>query len=52
MMLHRHFDGSLDRENMTKQEDVSKEDKFVSEVFPPEEAEEAPKRRGRPKKSA
>ncbi len=62
MMLHRHFEEDKKRnENMTTLKDVSPKAQFVSEVFPPEaeaeedtpeaEAEEAPKRRGRPKKS-
>lgn len=60
MMLHRHFEDDKKRqENMTKLKDVTPKE-FVSDVFPPEEeevsppeeeVEEAPKRRGRPKKS-
>jgi len=52
MMLHRHFEDEKKRqENMTKAKDVTAK-AFVSEVFPPEEeAEDAPKRRGRQKKS-
>ena len=53
MMLHRHFEDDKKRkENMTTSKDVTPKAQFVSEVFPPdEEAEEAPKRRGRPKKT-
>ena len=46
MMLHRHFE-EKPSENMTKLSDVTpgaKKD-FVSEIFPPEKTEEAPKRR-------
>lgn len=46
MMLHRHFEKEQ-AESMTKLEDVNKTEEFVSEIFPPDEA---PKRRGRPKK--
>ena len=53
MMLHRHFEGQ-NNENITTLADVTptaKEEKFVSEVFPPDEKPvEAPKKRGRPKK--
>lgn len=53
MMLHRHFEQGRP-ENMTTLADLTsgaKEEKeFVSEIFPPEEPVEAPKRRGRPKK--
>lgn len=52
MMLHRHFEREK-LNNMTTLADVSpKEERedFVSEVFPPVQ-EEAPKRRGRPKKN-
>jgi hypothetical protein len=51
MMLHRHFEAEKDYKNMTKLADVTphEEEKFVSEVFPPDEG--APKRRGRPKKT-
>ena len=52
MMLHRHFEAEKNKnENVTTLADVtakSKEDEFVSEIFPPEDA---PKRRGRPKKT-
>ena len=51
MMLHRHFEAERDK-NITTSEDVTPKERFVSEVFPPDvEAEEAPKRRGRPKKN-
>ena len=51
MMLHRHFEAEKDK-NITTLEDVTPKEKYVSEVFPPvEDAEEAPKRRGRPKKT-
>ena len=43
MMLHRHFEDKKD-ENLTKLEDVTPKE-FVSEVFPPEEPVEAPKKR-------
>ena len=49
MMLHRHFEAEKEN-NITKLEDLAPREKFVSEVFPPEEPMEAPKRRGRPKK--
>lgn len=50
MMLHRHFEAEREREKMTKTADLTPhEEEFVSEVFPPDE--EAPKRRGRPKKA-
>lgn len=50
MMLHRHFEADKEYKNMTKLADVTPhKEEFVSEVFPPDE--EAPKRRGRPKKS-
>lgn len=50
MMLHRHFEQGHNK-NMTTLKDVTPHEKeeFVSEVFPPDE--EAPKRRGRPKKT-
>ena len=60
MMLHRHFEAERNRENMTTLKDVTPnvqrerevQKEFVSEVFPPEEeTSEAPKRRGRPRKS-
>lgn len=45
MMLHRHFE-EKPSENMTKLSDVTPGAKeFVSEIFPPEKTEEAPKRR-------
>lgn len=47
MMLHRHFEKEKE-ENMTKSEDLGKQEEFVSDIFPPNEA---PKRRGRPKKN-
>lgn len=52
MMLHRHFEAEKSK-NMTKLSDVTPTAKkeFVSEIFPPEEPVEAPKRRGRQKKS-
>lgn len=54
MMLHRHFEGQKS-ENITTFADVTpkaKEKQFVSEVFPPnEEPVEAPKKRGRTKKT-
>lgn len=47
MMLHRHFEAEKDK-NITKLKDVTPTaEEYVSDVFPPEEA---PKRRGRPKK--
>lgn len=51
-MLHRHFEREKEK-NITKSQDT---EPFVSAIFPPEktennEAEEAPKKRGRPKKS-
>lgn len=51
MMLHRHFEAEQNK-NVTKFEDVTPH--FVSDVFPPDEADEvveAPKKRGRPKKT-
>ena len=50
MMLHRHFEAERDR-NITTLADVTPKEKFVSEVFPPDDEKEAPKRRGRPKKN-
>lgn len=48
MMLHRHFEKE-NEQNMTTLKDVTQNDEeYVSEIFPPEEA---PKRRGRPKKN-
>lgn len=50
MMLHRHFEVQKN-ENITTLEDVTPK-AYVSEVFPPdEEPVEAPKKRGRPKKT-
>lgn len=48
MMLHRHFEKE-NNEQMTTLADVSKEKEegYKSVIFPPDEA---PKRRGRPKK--
>lgn len=55
MMLHRHFEEN-NNPNLTTLADVTPHrEKFVSEVFPPEEgaSEEKPKRKGgRPKKTA
>lgn len=50
MMLHRHFETEKEK-NITKLEDVAPKEEFVSEVFPPDDPVEAPKRRGRPKKT-
>lgn len=53
MMLHRHFENERN-ENITRLKDVTpggRNDEFVSEVFPPDEVAEEPKKRGRPKKS-
>ena len=53
MMLHRHFEAEANREGMTTLADLTKEkqnEAFVSEVFPPDEKTEKPKR-GRPKKT-
>lgn len=53
MMLHRHFENAQSK-NITKLEDVTpKAEKFVSEVFPPDEESpvEAPKRKPRTKKT-
>lgn len=53
MMLHRHFENEKSK-NMTTLADVTPgaEKEYVSEVFPPdEEPVEAPKKRGRPKKT-
>lgn len=50
MMLHRHFEAEKNK-NITKLEDVTPKEEFVSEVFPPDEPAEAPKRRGRPRKN-
>ena len=47
MMLHRHFEGDIDTENMTTTESMTQEDEFVSEVFPPDEDKP---RRGRKRK--
>ena len=52
MMLHRHFEQENQREGMTTLDDLTSKPKFGSEVFPPEEvANEAPKKRGRAKKT-
>ena len=53
MMLHRHFEEDKKRkEHLTTKKDVTPNLGFVSDVFPPEEeTEEAPKRRGRTKKT-
>lgn len=52
MMLHRHFETEKEK-NITKLEDVTPKEEFVSEVFPPEEVPvEAPKKRSRAKKTA
>ena len=53
MMLHRHFEEKGKQQNITTLADVTPKAKkeFVSEVFPPDEPAEAPKRRGRAKKS-
>ena len=54
MMLHRHFEKER-HENMTTLADLTsaaKEEEFVSEIFPPEEPVEAPKKRGRKPKTA
>ncbi len=53
MMLHRHYEEQeKGQKNMTTLSDVKpKKAEFVSEVFPPDETVEAPKRKGRPKKS-
>ena len=48
MMLHRHFENESKKENMTKLSDVSRSEEgedFVSEIFPPDEDAERPKRR-------
>lgn len=51
MMLHRHFDKETPVESMTKLSDMNQTDKeFVSDIFPPEEQTEQPKR-GRKKKT-
>lgn len=51
MMLHRHFEEQKNK-NITTLADVTPNAEFVSEVFPPDEMPvEAPKRRGRPKKT-
>lgn len=50
MMLHRHFEGEHNNENMTTLTDVTPHKEFVSSVFPPdEETVEAPKKRSRKK---
>jgi hypothetical protein len=52
MMLHRHFEAEKNK-NVTTLEDVTpkptKQDEFVSEIFPPEEPTK--RRGGRPKKT-
>ena len=52
MMLHRHFEQEKNA-NMTTLGDVTPvaKEEFVSEIFPPDEPVEAPKRRGRPRKT-
>lgn len=52
MMLHRHFEQERDK-NITTLADVTPKVKkeFSSDIFPPVEPVEAPKRRGRPKKT-
>ncbi|MBO5967268.1 MAG: hypothetical protein J6S14_02085 [Clostridia bacterium] len=51
MMLHRHFEEQRN-ENITTLADVTPKEKSVSEELPHEEEPvEAPKRRGRPKKT-
>lgn len=50
MMLHRHFENESKKENMTKLSDVSRPEEgedFVSEIFPPDEDAERPKRKRR-----
>lgn len=47
-MLHRHFEQEKEK-NITTLKDVEPKEEFVSEIFPPDE--EAPKKRGRPKKT-
>ena len=52
MMLHRHFEKEAAEDNITRQSDLNRNEQetYVSEVFPPEQPVEKPKR-GRPKKS-
>jgi len=51
MMLHRHFEAEKEK-NITTLADVTPKEEFVSEIFPPDEKPvEAPKKRGRPKKT-
>lgn len=52
MMLHRHFEKERSK-NITTLADVTPtpKEEYVSEIFPPEGQEEAPKRRGRPKRA-
>lgn len=50
MMLHRHFEGEKVSENLTKLADLTRteekaEERYVSEVFPPEKPAEKPKRK-------
>lgn len=55
MMLHRHFEAEKARENITRTSDLSRQEerpeRFVSEVFPPDEPVAEKPKRGRPKKS-
>lgn len=54
MMLHRHFEEQGRDPNMTTLADVTpkvRKEEYVSEVFPPDQPVEAPKRRGRQKKT-
>ena len=52
MMLHRHFEKENRLEDLTTLADLTPKKEFVSEVFPPEEvAVEAPRKRGRAKKT-
>lgn len=54
MMLHRHFERENTNRNMTKTADLNRagedQEKFVSDIFPPDEKAEQPKR-GRRKKA-
>lgn len=51
MMLHRHFEEEK-KKNLTTTADLTKNEEFVSDVFPPDEdVVETPKRRGRPRKN-
>ena len=50
-MLHRHFEQEKQK-NITTLKDVEPKEEFVSEIFPPNEAEnKETKKRGRPKKT-